>query len=1633
MKKLFSKNNKISKILALCLAFAMILVTVSTSTLSDKNVRAEGNSFEMGVEIAVSATDIVAQTDADDVVTAYHFAYQNVDPETYYTDNKAVVIKNNGATGASTIKWKESDISSASFNVGYKVAGAVSELNEYEKNVTAFAEDKTTELSNTSVVGIYAKYSIAAAEGNVTEEDIALMEYTLVRVIKLGDINDALPDVYWADKSGNKITKDYWKDDIKLAGGSEATYKVLTADNTFTDYSLCYAYSEEWDIANGVPGIDKVYGGEFGDWKTKASDVALDKITGTAVIRSGFVAFKYVDGGANKITMSKYKTCSIIQTGDTKAPSLNNVDVKMQVKETSTWTDVSAYDKNSNITVDTGKGRTYRLVFTIPSDADSGVGVDEDSVKFSWNGTETALTKSSDGKYYTSALSLDNSYKTVGIKVSDLAENTATKTFTGKIKGVDKTLVVSSCKITSDQAGNNAVDLETYYYTNNKYYLSILASSGYKFAEISATYEDEDGNRITLWSADNLDSLAMDNSTSLYTYKKTVAIPLNSMLDSERKGNVKFKDIHVYIKDSNGQVFDTTTTSSIGSFFFDNVEPVVASGKLQSYTDGSWSDVDLEGTINVDGSYTVQVSSSIQYRYAFTVKDENGSGIKSVQSYTNSSCTNVYTNGSPSAVTGNWYACSIKKTDIGDSGLTIYIKAIDDAGNSTVYQLAPSLVKSEETLSIDDVYIEDAKGNRVVWSSAWDIKTNNKNTVYVKASSGSEIVANPELRLTETGDAYIIGSIVNDSRTYNKLTKRYEAVAKFVLPKMAEANEKYSAMTVVIKDEASNEAAKTLGELIYDKTLPQVKVTNLQKKWISDYKMDYIIKPGDQAAESKLDTASYSIDDGTLKSIAVSGLESKSGKITVPESKTVKGTKVKFYATDEAGNEMAENNVFVAYVDNTKPDAGTPKIEGVANTDIPVGGVPVIKSDVKDNLTLAEIEMSVKYPNGTVDKKVISYSAGEAIETNIERSISYTVKKNAEGVADDGEYSVKVKATDKAGNIGYSKTVTFTVDNTAPETDLYIVSGTPGGKATRDDGTDYYYKSDVTLELICYDENLLLKDVVVTDNGTVVSPKWSNSGYTRFGELTLSDERKHTIVLTATDKTGNASKPISVEFVVDKTPPVVTTLINGMVRGPEQIDLTTPANVGISVSDMTFDSNDVNMKVKMKKPDQAETDSDYVRVSGTSFAFAEEADYSVSFIAGDMANNQSEPKTVNFRVDTAAPVLNIGGISGGGTSANSVGVTFSVQEAFWWDAGATVSIYRKAGDGMDEQLLRTVDMTLTGRETSLTESLVDSGIYRFEFNAHDRVGHTATMSQTFTIDREAPEIILEGVKNYDKTKNVVDFLARITDDFYSSKKITINGTRTDITGKVNTIDFGVINQAANPTLITQKFKEDGIYDVSVTAVDVAGNTTSESVHFIVDKTAPIIGDLSKYDGKVLKEFKWEDELDNLVSDLTVCDIHMYLNGSEYDGESAVEDGVYTLLIEAVDELGNSSEKSIKFTLDTKAPVFIVTGVEDGEIKKEIYNIDITLQLDEDKLQSVTLNGDAVNISSNACSLTIDKRGSYELVMNAIDEAGNEATQTINFRYGSSAIAWWVWLIIGAGVLAVVAGVIVVLIKNKKED
>ncbi len=680
------------------------------------------------------------------------------------------------------------------------------------------------------------------------------------------------------------------------------------------------------------------------------------------------------------------------------------------------------------------------------------------------------------------------------------------------------------------------------------------------------------------------------------------------------------------------------------------------------------------------------------------------------------------------------------------------------------------------------------------------------------------------------------------------------------------------------------------------------------------------------------------------------------------------------------------------------------------------------------------------------------------ITTTIYRDIpgdgSETQVKSGKGpftISEDGHYIVTYNVVDKAGN-ETTKTIGFTVDKAAPVHNLYVTTDNPAkynsyqnnyinqvGMFTKHRSQEnyaygQYYNSDVTIELGYFDYNI--DWVYVTDNGAEIKPTWSESKGYGYATITISQEGYHEIKMWSCDLAGNEVNDNTVgktiRFTIDKTQPYLTIFVNGSqyTEGSGVRYLNTNANVSVSSSDANNDSSDIKRYYKMTPPGGAAATTEAVIGDGTE-NFATEADYELQYTVTDKAGNVSATRNVYFRVDKTAPQLSISDV-GATSTASSVTLSFTVKEAFYWDMNPVkISIYKKK-DGQGETLEKTIDFTPRSANDSTSYTFTDDAEYRMEMTAEDKCGNKTETKYSFIKDGTAPTILLSGVSNYDKTDKDVSLKVSVNEAFYSTNKVTLTGTRTDIDGKKNDIQFdNFVTNRSQLSEIEQLFDEDGVYDITVTSTDKAGNTTTKSVHFTIDTTDPEIGDLSKYDGVKTNKFEWDVNLDELVRDLTVCEINLYLDGALYDGTSEIPDGSHVLKVEAVDELGHKSSKEVTFVLDSKGPNIIVSNVEEGDRLLEATEITVTVELDEDVLETVQLNGKTVEVNDNKAVFTVDKKGSYKIAAAAHDEAGNNTTAEVNFTFGKQANLMIIGIIAGIAILLLI--LLLFLMRRRRDE
>ncbi len=761
---------------------------------------------------------------------------------------------------------------------------------------------------------------------------------------------------------------------------------------------------------------------------------------------------------------------------------------------------------------------------------------------------------------------------------------------------------------------------------------------------------------------------------------------------------------------------------------------------------------------------------------------------------------------------------------------------------------------------------------------------------------------------------------------------------------------------------------------------------------------------------------------------------------------------IKAESADKSGN-RGESSELSFIIDKTAPDLTTTlNSEKYSDMDAFLSKDAVVGINVEDDNEDA---------NDIYRVSVTALSDGSDTITD-----SAYIKEGQETYKKNAYYTVTYTVIDRAGNSSTAK-VGFTIDTTRPQSDIKITTKDPAkiakynNKYSNTNGhfnTEYtygqYYNETVAMDMAVFDYNA--DKIVVTDNDEVIPVTFVKRGDERVASsITVSSEGEHVVKISVTDKSGNEASN-TVSFIIDKSEPGLSATLNNSSSITEQY-LASDASVYLSVSDTNKDEDDVTRVVKITRPSAStESSTETGALEGT-VGYNTEADYEIVYTAIDRAGNESEPITLTFRVDKTAPALSITGITRDATSPENVTITYSMVEDFYWDVeSAVVKIYKKV-DGMGESPYKTVDFKAGSANSSMSETFEEDGEYRFEFTAKDKTGNEANETFRFILDKNAPIITLSGVDDYLTDKDVT-FGVQVDETFYLGNNVKIEGTIKTLEnpdGKKLEIDDYTRLTRTSSANFEQIFKEDGIYNIKVTSKDSAGNETVQSVQFTIDKTKPLIKNLEELadeeeyaayveatenhekDAKklipIFNEFNFDYDADDIVTDLTTVTYKLYMDGVLYDGLSDVADGFHELRITAEDEVGNTAERTFYFMLDTVKPGIIVTGVEEGDNLMEPTTITVSLQLAEDTLKAVAINGQAVAITNNTATIEVSEKGDYVLVIEAVDDAGNESTMTIKFEYGKTSS--WLWLIIagGAALLIAAAAFFIILGKKRKKN
>ncbi|MEO8037088.1 MAG: Ig-like domain-containing protein, partial [Acidobacteriota bacterium] len=190
--------------------------------------------------------------------------------------------------------------------------------------------------------------------------------------------------------------------------------------------------------------------------------------------------------------------------------------------------------------------------------------------------------------------------------------------------------------------------------------------------------------------------------------------------------------------------------------------------------------------------------------------------------------------------------------------------------------------------------------------------------------------------------------------------------------------------------------------------------------------------------------------------------------------------------------------------------------------------------------------------------------------------------------------------------------------------------------------------------------------------------------------------------------------------------------------------------------------------------------------------------------------------------------------------------------------------------------------------------------------------------------------------------------------------------------------------------------DERLHQLEVDATDRAGNTTHATVHFVVDKSAPVISiledEVALRDGATFNR----DVIPVIqVSDLTTVTTSSALDGAPFvSGTRITATGRHALTVQSSDSATHTATVTLSFTIDRSGPALTITSPKNGDILGDPH---VTVTGSAATATSVTVNGIAATLDPVAktysATLTLQE-GTNTITVSGADSGGNPGTATI---------------------------------------
>ncbi|MBD0413033.1 beta strand repeat-containing protein, partial [Pseudoalteromonas distincta] len=617
-------------------------------------------------------------------------------------------------------------------------------------------------------------------------------------------------------------------------------------------------------------------------------------------------------------------------------------------------------------------------------------------------------------------------------------------------------------------------------------------------------------------------------------------------------------------------------------------------------------------------------------------------------------------------------------------------------------------VQADGTFSVDvpnelsegeftvEVSVTDTAGNETTATTTGEVDTAAPTVIIDPVGDTNNTT--PTISGTATGEpegTVVTITVTDEAGNPQTITTEVQADGTFSVDVPNELSEGEFTVEVSVTDTAGNETtATTTGEV--DTLAPVITIDALAD---NNDTTPTISGTATGEPEGTVVTITVTDEAGNPQTITTEVQADGTFSVDVPNELSEGEFAVEVSVTDNAGNETTATTT--GEVDTAAPIVTINALGDTSDT------TPTISGTVSGEPAGSTITLTVTDANGAV----------QTISAQVIADGSWTVEVPA--ALAEGTYSVDASISDSAGNEG-TASASGTIDTSALTITIDVI-GETNDQTPQINGDTFNAQvgSQVEVQITDSAGGIITLTTVVDENGL-----WSVTPPADLAEGTIL------ISATVTD-IGGGSANAELDAVIDITPPTIqvneletsndtTPVISGNttdVLAGTVINLTVTDSQGVVRTFSTTTDADGNWSVELSQE----------LASG---------DYSVEAEVSDAAGN-SASDTATGIIDTSGPSLTVNFDTVTNDSTPTISGTSDA------DVGTSITVVITDENGVEQTLSTTVDANGNWEVTPQTD--LNEGDNTIEVSVSDEAGNTTTVTDTITLDTQAPILTIQNV------------------------------------------------------------------------------------------------------------------------------------------------------------------------------------------------------------------------------------------------------------------------------------------------